>query len=185
VIEEFLRGLANAPEKNSQQDEQVLPTEESKVEPESEDDNESDTESEDNFNIGRQEPESLTEFVKHFIISSTAFESLRRNLRNFVHPSFKIMLDDLVNKLSYPKNEKLRTISRYNLCSLVYELQDVQPNEIKISYNERFNLFNYIKGMVEDRTGEEWEWWPFKPRRRVILPGEARLEWRCVSLDSP
>lgn len=185
VIEEFLRGLANAPEKNSQQDEEVLPTEESKVEPESEDDNESDTESEDNFNIGRQEPESLTEFVKHFIISSTAFESLRRNLRNFVHPSFKIMLDDLVNKLSYPKNEKLRTISRYNLCSLVYELQDVQPNEIKISYNERFNLFNYIKGMVEDRTGEEWEWWPFKPRRRVILPGEARLEWRCVSLDSP
>jgi hypothetical protein len=76
----------------------ALSTEETEVEPESKDEIEDDTESEDSFNIAGQEPESLAELVLHFMVSSTAFESLRRNLHNFVYPSFKTRLDDLVNK---------------------------------------------------------------------------------------
>ncbi|KAI9874743.1 MAG: hypothetical protein M1830_009336 [Pleopsidium flavum] len=109
--------------------------------------------------------------VKDFLISSTAFLMFRENFRQFVHPSFKFKLYGLIAKLSEPSKSKLN--------SLIMELELVPPGQVLVSYQDNSTFLNYIKGAVEDLTGETWEWWPLKPRMRSLPLGYARLHWRC------
>jgi hypothetical protein len=119
--------------------------------------------------------------VKRFMVSSLAFASLQKNLHDFVYPSFKSSVHHLIDTLSRPKHKEFKICSRYDLRGLVAELQHVQPNQVSITYKEDISLTDHVKGWIEDRTCEEWEWWPLRPRLRALSPYEARLRWPCVS----
>ncbi|KAK4987273.1 hypothetical protein LTR66_007640 [Elasticomyces elasticus] len=148
------------------------------------------TDSDNNFsdksNADEQDLEPLTELshVKDFMVLGLAFVSLRKNFQDFVNPSFKSKLHKLINALTMRGHEALIISSQPRLRSLVTELQHVQPTQISISYEEKFSIANYLKGIVEDRTGEAWEWWPFESRLHALSPGQARLRWRCVGLPA-
>jgi hypothetical protein len=72
-------------------------------------------------------------------------------------------------------NKQLR-----DLEVLISELQHVVPDQIVTDVNGTMTAANYLKGIVEDFTGETWDWWPLKPRMRALTKGEVRLWWDCV-----
>ena len=37
------------------------------------------------------------------------------------------------------------------------------------------------KEFVENRTSEDWNWWPLAQRKRMLTPDQTRMHWRCVS----
>jgi hypothetical protein len=147
------------------------------------DSNSNSSESFSDDDISDVEDASMTELQRAttFMVSSLAFASLRKNLRDFVFPSFKESIHHLIDDLSRSGHRDFQLCSKYDLRGLVTELQHIQPSQISIAYKEDTGLTDYIKGWIEDRTCEEWEWWPFKPRLRALSPKDARLRWTCVS----
>lgn len=49
------------------------------------------------------------------------------------------------------------------------------------SGEEELTFANKLKGIVEDLTGETWNWWPFRPRFLPLSSTKRRIEWSCVS----
>jgi serine/threonine protein kinase len=61
-------------------------------------------------------------------------------------------------------------------------LRDILPaNFVETSTEEDLSISNQIKSFVEDFTMLDWDWWPLRPRMRVLKPSERRLVWICVS----
>jgi hypothetical protein len=124
----------------------------------------------------------LSEFsrFKKFMVSSAAFSTLREKLRLFTFPSFKSSLHSLVTKLfdSAQISEALVPRLRY----FITEFEFISPESIQITYTDKsMSLSNKIKALVEDRTGQTWEWWPLQPRDLPLAPDYARIKWQCVS----
>ena len=67
--------------------------------------------------------------------------------------------------------------------SKVCENSHVDPSQfpMHVMNGEEYNFLNSIKLYVECLTGETWNWWPFPPAFRQLLPDEYRLQWHCVS----
>jgi hypothetical protein len=57
----------------------------------------------------------------------------------------------------------------------------VSLTSVEISNEEDESLGNLIKALVEDYTMLNWNWWPLRPRMRLLKPNESRLIWHCVS----
>ena len=115
-----------------------------------------------------------------FIKSSFALQALRSSLQDFVHPPFQTKLQELLDRPSLTTGLESNKVMA-DIRGLIAELQEVRPESIGVSCRSKESFTDYLKGIVEDFTSEEWEWWPLKPRRRPILAGQARLQWRCVS----
>ncbi|RAO74323.1 uncharacterized protein BHQ10_010335 [Talaromyces amestolkiae] len=69
--------------------------------------------------------------IKHFILESTAYQTLRRRLEEFVQPTLYSRLRDLVTKWSSQEDKNHGEVARYNLRDLATELRHVNPHEIK------------------------------------------------------
>ncbi|KAK8033512.1 hypothetical protein PG991_002910 [Apiospora marii] len=74
------------------------------------------------------------------------------------------------------------------LMFLPIEVRDVLstvPNkDIWISRDQDLSVCNGAKAWVEDKTRLRWNWWPLAPRKRPLLPNEARMGWKCVSCST-
>lgn len=131
-----------------------------------------------------QDSDALTELrrVEGFMISSTAFATLRDDLQDFVYPSLKsLVLKWVFRKHTHGHREFLEPTAS-KLERLISQLHYIQHEHIVISYNDKPSIVNYLKSRIEDRLGETWNWWPLKPRMHELLPGQARIHWRCVSI---
>jgi hypothetical protein len=117
--------------------------------------------------------------VETMWFSSDAFENFTRRLYEFVHPSFRSILMSWISKQR--RGNKFRPKQLRDLEKLVSELQYIAPDQISIDVIKTTTVANYLKGIVEDVTGETWDWWPLKPRMRTLMEGEVRLSWICVS----
>lgn len=122
--------------------------------------------------------------VKEFMMNSTAFSKFCDNFRRFVQLDFKSRVQALIQTLSETEDDdnlSEGSISRLNI--LVTELAQIPPTHIEIVFEDNFRLSDRLKGIVEDITKEDWDWWPLEPRRRPIPPGRTRLGWHCVSFN--
>jgi hypothetical protein len=129
-----------------------------------------------------EEPFQIS-LVREFMTSSQAFRLFYENFRQFVHPTFKSKLVRLIERLSGPEYaDSISSSSISKLKTLVPEIEDINPSQIDVSYEEELGLLNRLKGAIEDLSGENWDWWPLKPRMRPLSPGSARLHWRCVRI---
>ncbi|KAI1088735.1 hypothetical protein F5B19DRAFT_470013 [Rostrohypoxylon terebratum] len=136
------------------------------------------------------QPGSLI-MIKQFISKSVAYESLRRELYEFVHPNLGSKLRNLVDRWSQPSHKHHAYVACYRLSNLVTELQDVDLRKIQFheeegggggeeeeaSYLRRF--ISYYQEVIERRSGERWDWWPLPPYLKVLKKGEVRLRWEC------
>jgi hypothetical protein len=113
--------------------------------------------------------------VKDFMTSSKAFLMLRSNFQQFVQPDFRSKLSRLIEKRS----------GVIGHTSLALDLAQIEPYQLTIIFEDNLSFSNRLKGIFEDLTQESWEWWPFKPRKRSLHRGEARLLWSCVSDTNP
>jgi hypothetical protein len=91
----------------------------------------------------------------------------------------------LLHKLSQPKyGSLLQGISISRLRCVADEISSGSLAETRIILHDDVatsSWLNRTKLMFEDLTKESWDWWPLRPPRRNLLPGLARIEWRCVS----
>ncbi|KAK8128643.1 hypothetical protein PG984_009751 [Apiospora sp. TS-2023a] len=62
-------------------------------------------------------------------------------------------------------------------------LLTVPCKDVWISREQDFSIVNQAKAWIEDKTQLRWNWWPLAPRKRLLLPNEARMGWRCVSFN--
>lgn len=68
-----------------------------------------------------------------------------------------------------------------NLSSLTRILMSIPSDHIWFSAEDDFSPSNRMKAFVEDHTEGNWNWWPLRPRMRVLQDNQTRLHWRCVS----
>ncbi|KAJ5593221.1 hypothetical protein N7537_010125 [Penicillium hordei] len=125
--------------------------------------------------------------MKHFILESSAYQILRRRLKEFVQPSLNCRFRDLVTRWSNPGHKNHGDAARYKLRNLVTDLQDVSPFEIRFERDEissRFVMFiSHYQHLIERWTGEPWDWWPLPRFPRPLAESETRLRWKCVSIQ--
>jgi hypothetical protein len=124
--------------------------------------------------------------MQRFILESVAFQTLRRRLHDFVYPSLRSRLRDLVTVWSRPDHKYYGHVTRYKLSNLVAELQYIHPREIRFDrgkgagHNLR-RVTSYCQNVVECWTGESWDWWPLPQCSRPLEEWETRVRWQCVS----
>ncbi|KAF3404334.1 hypothetical protein DPV78_002231 [Talaromyces pinophilus] len=122
--------------------------------------------------------------IKHFILGSTAYQTFRRRLEDFVQPSLHSRLRDIVAMYTDATEESYGEVKRCNLRNLVTELRDVNPHELKFEYDQdssqTVRSIGYYQHLIEHWTGERWDWWSLPRCPRPLGELEARLRWRCV-----
>src|SRR4030095_14986376 len=101
--------------------------------------------------------------IRVFIKSSFALQALRSSLQDFVHPPFRAKLRELLDRPSLTTGLESNKVMA-DIRGLIAELQEVRPESIGVSCRNKESFTDYLKGIVEDFTSEEWEWWPLKPR---------------------
>lgn len=69
--------------------------------------------------------------LRNFILESTAYQTLRCRLEDFVQPSLYSRLRDLVTMWSIPGHKNHGHIAQYELRNLVAELRHVDPHKIQ------------------------------------------------------
>jgi len=96
--------------------------------------------------------------MKAFLLSGNPFRNLSVNLRIFLLPaSLQPLVRTIMSIPNDPGNER-----------------------IWFSKEEDNSFLNKFKAVVEDTSGEKWNWWPLRPRMRVLQPHETRMHWLCV-----
>lgn len=68
------------------------------------------------------------------------------------------------------------------LGPLARVLKSVPSDRIWFSTKNDFSPSNRTKSLIEDHTEENWNWWPLRPRMRLLQNHQTRLHWRCVSI---
>lgn len=63
-------------------------------------------------------------------------------------------------------------------------LMSIPSDRIWFSTEDDLSVWNKIKAFVENHTEENWNWWPLRPRMRLLQKDQTRLHWRCVSVCS-
>lgn len=69
-----------------------------------------------------------------------------------------------------------------NKSPLIRMLAAVPNENIWFSDENDTSILNKLKIVIEDLTEENWHWWPFRPKMRMLQENETRVNWRCVSL---
>lgn len=127
--------------------------------------------------------------LRQFIMDSAAYQTLRRRFDEFIRPSLRSKLEDLLLRWSRHDHRHHSFVARYKLFNLVAELQYIHPQEIRLDEdNKRTHwqaFLGYFQKKAEDWTQEAWDWWPLPPYLRPLEDCESRLRWQCVSLISP
>jgi hypothetical protein len=65
--------------------------------------------------------------------------------------------------------------------SLTRVLMSLPRHCIWFSEDEDRSISNRIKIFIEGVTEENWNWWPLRPKMKVLQKEQTRVQWICVS----
>ncbi|KAK1851308.1 ankyrin repeat-containing protein [Colletotrichum chrysophilum] len=121
------------------------------------------------------------ESISAFILNSSAFASLTRNLSDFVDPSFRSQASKLVARVLEGKDTDDRYWSnmRSRMMTTLTELEESRPQSIFLDVEGTQGIMDKVQIWLESTTGETWNWWPLRPPKYTSSLSEARLGWRC------
>ncbi|KAL7790905.1 hypothetical protein V8C37DRAFT_383580 [Trichoderma ceciliae] len=117
---------------------------------------------------------------KRFVLESIAYQTLHRRFHDFIQPSLRSRLRELVTRWSRPDHKYHAFVARYKLANLVTELQYIHPRKIRFDYDNDGSALSYCQGIIERWTLEHWDWWPLAPYRRSVKRSERRIRWQCI-----
>ncbi|KAK3621371.1 hypothetical protein LTR56_022835 [Elasticomyces elasticus] len=110
--------------------------------------------------------------LKEFILESGAFGAFLVNLADLVRSKYVKRLDKIiVTADTTPGLQELR--------GLALERIWLSQHDVRFSFAETISLEDRVKGHVEDCLGENWNWWPLRPRSLLLKDGYTRVHWRC------
>ncbi len=69
------------------------------------------------------------------------------------------------------------------LSSLTRIIMSIPNDRIWFSAQDDRSISNKVKALIEDCTEENWNWWPFQARMRVLQDNQTRVHWQCVSIS--
>ncbi|KAM7208690.1 hypothetical protein V8F06_014931, partial [Rhypophila decipiens] len=124
--------------------------------------------------------------VKAFILESQAYQALHGRLFDFIYPSSRSRLRDLIATWSRKDHKYHAHVSRYGLSNLAAELQYIDPHQLRFYDDEDDRRYapetiNCFQNAVERWTRESWDWSPLPPCSRPLKNGrETRVRWKCT-----
>ena len=59
-------------------------------------------------------------------------------------------------------------------------LRSLTIDGLSLLYDDPSTLSDYLKSWVEKYSGEPWNWWPINSPRKILMPGNVRLKWKCA-----
>ncbi|KAF5526347.1 hypothetical protein CGCA056_v002912 [Colletotrichum aenigma] len=121
------------------------------------------------------------ESISAFILNSSSFANLARNLSDFVDPSFRSQGSKLVARVLEGKDTDDRYWSnmRLRMMTTLTELEESRPQSIFLDVEGTQGIMDKVQIWLESTTGETWNWWPLRPPKYTSSLSEARLGWRC------
>ncbi|KAH0431281.1 hypothetical protein CcaCcLH18_07158 [Colletotrichum camelliae] len=121
------------------------------------------------------------ESISAFILNSSAFANLARNLSDFVDPSFRSQTSKLVARVLEGKDTDNQYWSnmRLRMMTTLTELEETRPQSISLDVESTNGTVDKVQIWLETNTGETWNWWPLRPPKYPSSLSEARLGWRC------
>ncbi|KAK4910351.1 hypothetical protein LTR49_020958 [Elasticomyces elasticus] len=109
---------------------------------------------------------------KDFILASAAYRTFLESLSDVVRSKYVKRLDKIiVTADTTPGLQELR--------GLALERIWLSQHDVRFSFAETVLLEDRVKGHVEDCLGENWNWWPLRPRSLPLKDGYTRVHWRC------
>ena len=93
--------------------------------------------------------------MENFITGGDAFKTLVTNFRIFLLPT------------------SLRSLTRVIISVPIDRIQFEESDDLSFS--------NKIKIFVESITEDDWNWWPLRPKMKILKKDQTRLLWQCVS----
>lgn len=143
----------------------------------SDDDSQSDADSEDDeFGLDFEFPN--LERLRQFLIKSKPYQSLRENIFYLVYPNLHQRLEKQMASLS--QSHGLLLGEAHQCRTVISETQYASPPTMFLTDQEMEGWVNACQGLIEKCTRMKWDWWPLRPYRRTLAPGEQRLVWTCV-----
>ena len=133
-------------------------------------DGEDEDEDDDEVSTARSEFRVLFSPVREFLSSSAAFAKLHETLRRLLSPeqlSWAIIRDQWQRELG-----------------LDFPVDLQQDCSIEILTEDKINWVDKFKSALEEYSGEEWLWEPFRAPRRRIPKAKVRLQWQCVRISA-
>jgi len=133
---------------------------------------------EDEISLADVDLRSLAD-LKNFVVDSSAFNRLRKELRKTLYPSLKELLLDRIEytERQSPSPEMLDEI--WHARSLARELNNVDPATVIKCGRTSPGLFTYLQRRIESWTAEQWDWWPLTG---PCVHDGTLLQWHCVSV---
>ena len=68
---------------------------------------------------------------------------------------------------------------------LIATITSIQDVDVWFSSRQDRSISNQLKVFAKESTGQNWDWWPLRPKLRLLRDDETRLFWKCVSSVSP
>jgi len=122
--------------------------------------------------------------VRSFVESSPAFAILKGDAARMREISPHSNLEELDFILSNWLEQVGFTFSAAvvkKLRMVMHHLNHIEIQNFSIECQDKPSITNTLKGVVEDKFGENWNWWPLKPHVRKLRHDEVRVYWNCVS----
>ncbi|KAF4776927.1 hypothetical protein HER10_EVM0010059 [Colletotrichum scovillei] len=163
--------------------EDTLPDEVAQVEQKDDDlDHEEDEDIPEEKEKEEQTNELNFESIRAFVLSSGAFENMKRRLTDFVNPTFRTQAQKLVAKVLEGKNtldDQYWVGMKDKMQAILTELEESCPQSVVLDIATTPKRLDSFQIWVETLTKEAWDWWPMSPPKHALSPTEARLGWRC------
>ncbi|KAF0330861.1 hypothetical protein GQ607_001730 [Colletotrichum asianum] len=121
------------------------------------------------------------DLISAFVLNSSAFANLTRNLSDFVDPSFRSQASKLVARVLEGKDtdDRYWRNMRLRMMTTLTELEETRPQSIFLDVEGTQGIMDKVQIWLESTTGETWNWWPLRPPKYTSSLSEARLGWRC------
>ena len=73
-------------------------------------------------------------------------------------------------------------LSPRSLRPLLKTVLSIPSERVWFSSENDGCIANTVKIFMESMTGNAWNWWPLRPKTRLLQENETRLHWLCVSI---
>ncbi|KAK1519196.1 hypothetical protein CPAR01_15634 [Colletotrichum paranaense] len=122
------------------------------------------------------------ESIRAFVLTSGAFENMKRRLTDFVNPTFRTQAQKLVAKVLEGKDtldDQYWVGMKDKMQAILTELEESCPQSVVLDTTTTPKRLDLFQIWVETLTKEIWDWWPMSPPKHALSSTEMRLGWRC------
>jgi hypothetical protein len=127
---------------------------------------------------------STTEYhdIHDFLVNSRAYDTFKADLLEFMHKPYERRVLSAIGR--HVVGSCGAHLDQDAISFVAREISWVPTRLLEFSNDTSLSYGDRVKGFIEDRMGETWNWWPLAPRQHRLRPSYRRLKWISVGLQS-